>query len=317
MITYAAYNSAPADLHEDDRLEDRWYGLLRSEELIGGLELCFDATLHPRGPEHLSKLLSPEWTSVVTNIPGTLRNGRGDPSYGLASIDESSRQQAILDVKTLYQQVTRLQQSTGAQAVRAVELQSAPRAVGNASSAASLADSLTEIASWNWGAIQLSLEHADALVASHAPEKGFLSLEEEYRSTSEASIRSGRRVKQNLNWARSAIEARSTSGPTAHLTYLATRDNLCGLVFSGVSPLALGAKHPWQDSHVPIDDVEPSSLLSAGAIEECFSLLNGTVLDFIGVKVNTPVDPKDLADRLRPGLATLREVNRVMSGRAR
>ncbi len=261
MFTYAAYNAAASDLADDQVRERRWYESLKDEDLIGGLELSFDGTLHRSGVRHLSGLLSPDWVNVITSIPGALRRARTDAWYGLASTREASRRQAISDAHDLFDELVELQQLSGERSVKAVELHSGPRAQGGASSPEAFTRSLTEIASWDWGSVQLSVEHVDAWVPGQVPEKGYLTLESECSSTIEASQRSGRRVKQNLNWARSAIETRSAAGPDAHLSYLLAQDNLAGIVFAGVCPVEVVGKHPWQDWHAPIDDVEPNSLL--------------------------------------------------------
>jgi hypothetical protein len=311
MYTYAAYNAAPRDLAANEGLEEQWYEILRAEELIGGLELSFVSTLHPRGVERLRALLSPEWSNVVTGIPETLAKVAADPGYGLASTDERGRLEAIADAQKLHREVRELQRLGGSAAVRAVELHSAPVAAPGGSSAELFSDSLTTIASWDWNDIQLTVEHVDTLVADHSPAKGFLTIEEEYSSVVAASSRSGRIIRQHVNWGRSAIEVRSARGPVDHLAYLAQRDILCGLIFAGASDQATAISRPWQDAHLPANKVEPKSLLTTQAMRECMALLDGVDVVIFGVKVGAGAARDSITDRLRPGLETLHAVDEV------
>jgi hypothetical protein len=62
----------------------------------------------------------------------------------------------------------------------AQEVHSAPTQGGDATaSAASLKTSLLELLTEDWSGAQIVVEHCDAFVAAHPPQKGFLTLEQE------------------------------------------------------------------------------------------------------------------------------------------
>ncbi|MES2171197.1 MAG: DUF4862 family protein [Actinomycetota bacterium] len=309
---YAAYNAAPATLSTDSRAEDQWYALLRGEPLIGGLELSFNGTFHPKGVSRLAGLLDPKWACVVTDVPGTIENVKRDPRYGLASTDIDSRARAVDDVRSLLIEIHRLHERIGEPVVAAVELHSAPMAMIERSSKDIFADSLAEIASWSWGPVELVIEHADALVDAHPPQKGYLALAAEIEAAGSASARSGRAIGHSVNWGRSAIEAGSSAGPEEHVRALASRSLLRGLMFSGASARATDWSEPWQDSHLPIAEREPNSLLTVESVRASLMAARTAKLEFLGVKVGAGVVPDDsLAARLAPGLATLAAVDAV------
>jgi hypothetical protein len=312
---YAAYNAAPPELARNAAQERDWYSLLRGETLIRGLELSYKGGLHPRGVGHLAALLRPGWQNVVTNIPGTIACVAADATYGLASTTERGRASAIEHVRELHAQVRALQAVLGEEAVIAVELHSAPVAAAGASSVEGLALSLTEIASWEWGGVRLIVEHADALVETHAPQKGWLGLDAEREAVALASERSGREMRQGLNWGRSAIETRSSEGALGHIEKLASAGTLGAFVVSGASASATARSEPWGDVHLALDTFGPESLLTREVLRMALAALDGVELDFIGVKVGTAADATTLAERLAPGLGTLRELERVRAGR--
>lgn len=312
MYLFAAYNSAPRDLHDHPALEDEWYSLLRAEPLIGGLELSYNKGLHRRGVDRLASLLDPGWHNVVSNIPGTIAGVAGDPTYGLASTDADGRAAALTDVAGLYRDVAALREAHGDRSVRAVELHSAPVASGAASSAAALSDSLAEIASWAWGEVTIVIEHADALVEGHSPQKGWLSLEAEMEASAHASERSPRRVRHSVNWGRSAIETQSVEGPRRHLSTLAEAGLLAGFMVSGASGEPTPRSTPWQDVHLATDAFEPASILTRAALASAIALIDPGSLAFLGTKVGSPAGAASLGERLGPGLGTLRVLDELV-----
>ena len=289
--------------------------MLKVEPLIRGLELSFNGGLHPAGIAHLGSLLQPGWENVVTNIPGTIAAVARDPRYGLASASDEGRDAAIADVQEIHRELATLREILGENAVVAVELHSAPVAGPRASSAERLADSLTQIAAWDWGSTRLVVEHADALVDGHPPQKGWLSLEAELAATELASARTGRRIGHTVNWGRSAIETQSADGPEQHLRQLVAAGALAGVMFSGASGLATGRSTPWQDVHLAVDTVEPESLLTGAEIERTLATIAGADPLYMGVKVGRAVDSSTLEKRLAPGLATLSALNGIRGHR--
>ncbi|MCU1421142.1 MAG: hypothetical protein JWN36_793 [Microbacteriaceae bacterium] len=197
----------------------------------------------------------------------------------------------------------------------AVELHSAPVAGVGASSVVRFADSLAEIAGWDWGPAQLVVEHADALVDRHPPQKGWLPLDAEVAAAGLASERSGRPIAHTINWGRSAIETESADGPQEHLRRLLAVDALAGFMVSGASPLATPRSTPWQDVHLAVDTVEPESLLTEVALERALDAIAGADPLYVGVKVGRGADTSTSAGRLAPGLATLRTLDRLGAAR--
>lgn len=302
---YAAYNAAPADLAATPEAEAAWYGRLRSEPLISGLELAFAGTLHPHGTARLAELLAPQWSSVISTVPVTMVRLAADETYGLASVSKHGRAAAITDVLQLCAGVAQLRDRLGETVVRAIALLSAPRANPGQSSWAFLADSLAEIASWDWGDAALCLEHADAMRPHHAPEKGFLNLQDEIRAVQAARERTARPIEQTINWGRSAIETRSATGPDTHCSELVASGTLGGLMISGAAPLATDASRAWEDAHLPMTEIEPASILGRAQLHNTLSVVGDGPIRYLGVKVGSPAGADRLEVRLAPGLAAL------------
>jgi hypothetical protein len=305
VYLYAAYNAAPKDLAGGPD-EQEWYSLLRAEPLIRGLELSFNAAVHPGGPEALAALLDPRWENVVTTIPGTIAGVARDAGYGLASASAPGRAAALDHVRALHRDVAAL--VSAGRPVIAVELHSAP----TGGSVERLTESLTEIASWDWGSTAVLVEHADALVPEHPPVKGWMRLEGEIAAVSAASAATGRRLGHTVNWGRSAIESASASGPLDHIRALGP--SLRGLMLSGASPLATARSTPWEDSHLALDTFEPESLLTADAVSAALDAVGE--LDYLGVKVGRAADATTLAGLLAPGLGTLHALDELVRARA-
>jgi hypothetical protein len=256
-------------------------------------------------------LLRPDWQNVITNIPGTIAAVAGDPRYGLASTSDEGRRAAVDDVRALHADVTAMRAALGDAAVLAVELHSAPVAGLGASSAELFSDSLAEIAGWDWGAARLVVEHADALVGWHAPQKGWLSLDAEIDATRRATERTGRSIAHSVNWGRSAIETESADGAQDHLRRLLAADALAGFMVSGAAPEATARSTPWQDVHLAVDTIEPESLLTELALDRALETIAGADLLYVGVKVGRAADATTSSERLAPGLATLRTLDRL------
>jgi hypothetical protein len=309
--TYTAYNAAPAGLSDDRGAEERWYGILRDEPLIGGLELSFDgSSLHPDGVGRLGELLAPGWRNIVSTIACTLGALARDASYGLASTDEAGRQAALSDVRTMYEQVRELQELLGDDAIVAVELNSGPCTLGGQSSAYRYADSLAEVAGWGWGGTAIAAEHADAVAAGRPPAKGFLALADETRAVDEASSRSGVELVQSINWGRSAIETRSIDGVTGHITELAGRGRLAGLIFSGAGASVRSPE--WQDAHLASAELEEGSIMTSAAMAAALRAA-GEGLRFVGVKVGAAAGATTIEERLALGLGTLHQLDGVVA----
>lgn len=141
--------------------------------------------------------------------------------------------------------------------MRSVRLHSAPRQ----GDPECLAASFDEIDAWDWAGIRLDIEHCDAAVPDHDAEKGFLSLDDELTVLDRPGA--GGVV---VNWARSAIETRSTDGPIAHLTRAREAGRLRGLMFSGVAAVDSSFGPAWIDAHLPTSTVSRESLLTPSEV---------------------------------------------------
>ncbi len=261
---------------------------LAESDLVGGLELPFVDDEQ----RWSARALPADWAHVVTTAPVTGLLSRTDPSYGLASTDEDGRQQAVAVTRAMREAVARSGLS-----VLAIELQSAPARIG---SAEALTRSLTEIVSWDWAGAAVLVEHCDALVPGHEPEKGFLALADELAVTRELGLG------VVINWARSVIETRTPDGAVAQVKEAG--DLLRGLMFSGVADTPVGRYPAWVDAHLPPAPYEPSSLLTADEIARTLAAADRPA--FLGAKVGAGRDDRTAAERAATVLGALELVAR-------
>jgi len=311
-VTVGAYASEPSRAPMSEKDEERWYGLLGELDSASGVETYFRGTLHPGGPRRLARLLPPGWHVIPTMLPHTVARLAQDAGYGLASASEDGRRAAVADVGLLRQELEELREVLGRDAVPAVHLQSAPKHVGEASSARALGTSLTEIASWEWGSATLVVEHCDAFVPGRPAAKGYLPLEDETEAVLAArSAGTPSAIGQAINWGRSAIEGRSAATPAEHLVALLRAGTAVGLIFSGAADTDGPLGSAWDDVHSPLRSTDPGSLLTPETIAASLALLDadpgrrpGDGLLYLGAKVQDPRDAPELSRRLDP----LREV---------
>ncbi len=168
--------------------------------------------------------------------------------------------------------------------ILAVELQSAPRRTG---SAAAFADSLAEIASWDWNGVGLVVEHCDAWTTAHDVAKGFLSQAAELDVI--AALQGAEtRVSGGVNWARSVIETRDVATGAAHVRAAAARGLLGAVMFSSVADRETALGPAWADVHLAptrTTGAAAGSLLTPELILEALAAA-GPSDAIIGLKVN-------------------------------
>jgi hypothetical protein len=174
-----------------------------------------------------------------------------DPRFGLASTSPEARNRAIAFVAAAHRAAERLNNALGRSAVKAVQLHSAPVAAPGRSSKAALAESLEEIAGWEWGNIQIVLEHCDALVPGRAASKGFLSLPEEADAVRQVNETSKHRVTMAINWGRTVIEERRPEAAVEHICFLRQAGLFGGFTISGCADVETRYGGAWADVHVP------------------------------------------------------------------
>jgi hypothetical protein len=235
----------------EPEVERRFFEALRALDGIRGLELPFYGTLHPHDVDAYLGLLKPEWSYVLTGLPGTMNALGQDPLFGLASRATSGRTAALEFCRRLRDAVSTLNTRFGRQVVERVELHTAPKQglPGVAASTEALVDSLREVRGWDWLGATLAIEHCDAYVPGQPPQKGFLRLEQELEALTATQ---GARTPAGLvlNWGRSAIEGLSGETPLAHAKAAHKAGHLVGLMFSGAC--AHDAIYgDWQDTHAP------------------------------------------------------------------
>jgi len=293
-ICIGAYAASPSANGFDIQTESLYYEGLRSFNFLSGLEIPFLGTLHSE-PNWFLDQLSSQWDSVLTPIPGVMNTLAKDPHFGLASDDAGGRTRAVEFMNKLHESVVTINRHVGRQAIRAVEVHSAPTLGkdGVSSSIDSFAKSLTELRAWDWHGAQLVVEHCDAFRAGQVPAKGFLTLDAEMAAIAQSSGTTPLGVL--VNWGRSAIETRSGEGPEEHLKQAATKGLLKGLIFSGAtvdSPLYGN----WSDSHAPFKTL--GSQLTSARAEACVQIADAAKLPVFGFKMQALPKSLTVSERL-------------------
>lgn len=239
-----AYPSSPAHRNWNPSVEDDFFRLLAGDSRVGSLELPWTGQLHPHDTDWLHAHYPKHLNAIITTIPFVMGQLGKDTNYGIASPDESARAYAISHLKEVLTAVTDFHNKAGRSVVSLVEIHSAPRQIGISSQ---LAKSLREISSWDWQGVKLAIEHCDAFIPGHNPEKGFLALQHEIGAIKD----SGTEVGIIINWGRSAIEFRDSERVSEHIELARTSGVLRGLIFSGVSDREGQYGYPWIDAHLP------------------------------------------------------------------
>ena len=302
-----AYAASPNTSGWNAEAETDYYNCLKAMTNVEGLEHPFTGSLHPVDDDWFLANISPNWHYVFTCVPGIMNALSNNPHFGLASTNEVGRQEALAFMKKACAAITKLNTHCNKQVVKCIQLQTAPNRSKGESSAAKLATSLQELLTWDWHGAKLVIEHCDAFKDSHAPSKGFLSLEDEIEVVNNINKNTKYPMGIVVNWGRSVIETRSTQGALEHINLLKQHDLLSGLMFSGVSDKDT-EYGKWQDSHMPPAPDETilmgasGSLMTQHEMRRCLqaSALNARDPDVIvGLKIG--IRPKDtsLEDRIK------------------
>ncbi|MFD4422037.1 DUF4862 family protein [Agromyces sp. NPDC058484] len=291
-----AYAASPAHRQWNPELEAAFLGALGGMPRVGALELPWLGRLHPHDDVWLLQNLPSSLGAVMTDIGHTVGRTSEAPAFGLASRDDDARAEAIATLERLRGDVHRLNDHSARRVVEVVELHSAPRA--RFGSAAALAASLEEASRWDWDGAALVVEHCDAEVPGHEPEKGYLPLEDEIGAVRAA----GAPVGIAINWGRSAIELRDGDRVTEHIRLAASEGLLRGLMFSGASGEEGAFGRPWLDAHHPFARSgphpfgDPVSLLTEQRVAD--ALRAAGAVDWLGVKVGWAGDDGTVSDRV-------------------
>jgi hypothetical protein len=304
-VFVSAYAAASPALPWDRAAEGELFDGLASFGLAG-LELPFTGRLHAHDDAWLIAQLRPDWRFVLTLLPGTMNLLKEDKHFGLASADADGRRRALDFAETARRSILRLHGHLDRKAVAAVSVHSAPRLAdsGARSSLEAFADSLSELRGLDWDGAELLVEHCDAAVPAHAPDKGFLRIEDECAAL--GLPRGGTPARILINWGRSAVETRSAAGPREHLRRAREAGRLAGLFFSGATPLDADYGE-WKDAHAPFSTSCPASILTPGAAKA--ALKEAGKIDYLGLKIQPLPASLGVSERLamiRAGLDAIR-----------
>jgi hypothetical protein len=215
--------------------------------------------------------------SVVTAIPGTMKRQGKEPAFGLASPDEPARRAAVSFIRELRRAAEQLNQTTGENSVRVLQIHSAPSGTGTPEA---FSRSLEELASGDWST-RLVIEHCDGRSERFPGEKRFLQAADEIRLAREHGLG------LTVNWGRSALEGQDPRLPLQHIRQAVAAGVLEGLMFSGAGEAASQYGGPWADAHLPLSADEPTSLMDPEAVATCLRAA-GAAVRYRGVKVQTP-----------------------------
>jgi hypothetical protein len=300
-----AYATAPSLALDDMALEQNYYEMLIQEvPEIRGLEIPFwGDDIHIWGCDFLLKFIQPTWDNVLTCVPASVMGLKKNKYFGLASNDETSRLEAIKSHRKANDIVHKINDFFGRQSFIAIQLATAPTVPvdGVNSSLESLLKSMNEIISWDWQGAKILIEHCDSFV-DNPIQKGFMSIDEEIRAL--LSLADKTNIGLSINWARSAIEGRSSERVIEHINKVNKHQLLSGLIFSGTT-INDEQYGEWTDLHMPfaqsyeIQNYEKNSLLTRENIKNTLSSVNLSEIDYLGFKLLAmPINEAPLVRRL-------------------
>ena len=290
-----AYATSPNLFTWDDHSESIYFNGLKKIKLIRGLELPFwGESLHAFDDEWFLSNLEPKWENVLTCVPGTMKSLEADPFFGLASVNEESRNKAIRFYRRAYECINNLKNKFGNNSVIAIFITSSPyvNTKYNNAEVDSFSLSLNELASWGWGNTRVIVEHCDAFNKKNTnPKKGFLSIDEEIETLRFINNKWNTDFGIVINWGRSVIEYKDISGPVEHVKSLNSHNLLAGIMFSGTTDNNNNLYGAWSDKHMPPATIgnykyfESESLMTFENVKKLLKICDLDTLDFIGVKL--------------------------------
>ncbi len=280
----SAYTASPSAVWHAQHESDYFKGLAALPHIIG-IEHPILRPVEKYPLAWLKQNVPSHWSLIITTIPAWMSMGNVDPHLGLAAANEVSRLAAVEFMREVAAYVVTLNNLFGRSLVKAVHFQSFPKngPVEIRANKAALINSLQAIKQFDWQGAALNLEHCDAFIENQRAEKGLLTLSDEIEAIAQVGG-----FGMALNWARSAIETRSTHGPVAHLKLAKQHNVLKGFFFSGCTDDQSSEYGYWKDSHMPLkskhDKRFEASLLDASLAKQIFSLLDNDV--YCGIKVS-------------------------------
>ena len=247
--------------------------------LLGGM---------PMAPELVESFAASSASLVVTLVAQWATKGQANVAYGLSSLDEGSRREAVLDAQSVIQQCLALsRQGIG---IRALELHTGQRAGGTIAHAISFCRSLFELGEAAGVALpdcELAVEITDSLPPDHAiafpaAKKASLSLSDLAETVGAVNnVRPGSRaISLVVNWGRLLINGDEPLDVVNDI--IASDVPLGGVILSGAGPTPDG----FADSHNP--HLDPGSGFTEGDGRACSEALKaGGDSSFIGMKCGT------------------------------
>ena len=297
--------------------------MLKELPLIKGLELPFwGESLHPFDDQWLLSNLDSKWENVLTCVPGTMKYLETVPRFGLASVDDNSRKEAIRFYRTAFNCVNNLKNHFGNKSVIGIYITSSPyqNDQKNYADRESFFMSLLELASWEWGNTNILVEHCDAFTKENPnPQKGFLSIENEISAIKQANDKCGSNIGILINWGRSVIEDRNVNGPIRHIKYAVQNKVLSGLMFPGTTANDNNLYGAWSDLHMPpapfgdYQYFEPESLMSYENIKNTLEVCEFSSLDCLGIKLLAMPEESSIEKRIGINRDTMYLLDQAMA----
>ena len=272
---YAAVGSlSPAEQAE-------WYTKACSEWNIDTFEIPLLGGV-PLAPELAEALAAGSASLVVTMVAQWATKGQDSPGYGLSSLDEGLRREALLDVQSAIQQCLTLQRA--GIGIRALELHTGQATGSAVAHAVSFARSLQELGeAAALPECELTVEVTDSLPPEHpiafpGAKKASLQTGELIEAVAEVNkALPGRPISLVLNWGRLLINGDRPLEVVEQV--LESRAPLGGVILSGANPTPDG----FADAHN--SHLDPGSGFTAADGRACAEALQAADDScFIGMK---------------------------------
>lgn len=299
--SYAA--SPNNESHFDLSIESRYLKEIQQFSYLKGLEIPYWGdgwTSFPSFDNWYAQQLAPQKEHIITTLPGIMRAQKKDKTIGLATLSLEGQKKAIQFYKNVNNKSKELIKTASVK-ISHMHIHSAPThsVTSTMNQAEQFYQSLSELAQWDWGGIELVIEHCDSATDQHSVAKGFLPLSMEIEVLKQINKKYGKNWGILINWARSVLETRSTATPLEHIKECLKEKLLKGVFFSGVT---INSPHygNWQDSHVPFSFLTgekgypitwKDSLLSEMELLKVFNIIKNSSDIYWGIKFQIiPID---------------------------
>jgi len=308
----AGYTAAPAEAVA----AAAYYDVLLQVPEADGLEFAWNGAPTPAQLAPVLSRIPRAWTITLNDIPATWRASVQQPTFGLASPDESGRKAAIAMVREVHAGIRAMNDNAGRNIVLATEFHCAPgfdnRVVDGDANA--FKRSLDEMSTMDWEGCSVMIEHCDAFLPGQKPAKGFLRLHDEIAVLKGLA---GAPIGLSLNWGRSLIEVRDAERVMDHVVQAAGAGVLKAFTFSGTAGSDNVYGSAWADSHLPFADTtdrafaEPASMMTTARVLAVLPYLDRC--QFVAIKTNWPAKRADPLERAASVVANFYTLFDVMN----